>query len=163
MGLDACAMLRMGETCWKFKPCAQLAEILPPTDFVAGCWLASAINCRAREFPFKGVLKAAESLPMTPRLAAALLRLRPCITDFLGDGEARNLHARINNMLSGRVTDTSLEAQGAWSQIVFKRSRNLRIGANGSASSCTRWNPDPARLQRSGARLWRPRAIRRMR
>jgi hypothetical protein len=73
-----------------------------------------------REFPFKGVLNAVASLPMTPRLAEALLRLRPCITEFLGGSEARNLHARIDNLLSGPAPETSLEAQGAWSQIVFK-------------------------------------------
>jgi hypothetical protein len=73
-----------------------------------------------REFPFKGVLKAAESLPMTPRLAGALLRLRPCITEFLGGAEARNLRARLDNLLSGPAPDISLEAQGAWSQVVFK-------------------------------------------
>ena len=73
-----------------------------------------------RVFPFKGVLKAAESLPMTPRIAGALTRLRPCITDYLGGAEARDLHARIDNLLSGPAPDVSLEAQGAWSLVVFQ-------------------------------------------
>jgi hypothetical protein len=82
--------------------------------------MVELVSAPQREFPFKGVLKAAEALPMTPRLADALLKLRPCITEFLGGAEARNLHARIDNLLSGPAVDTSLEVQGAWSQIVFK-------------------------------------------
>lgn len=88
------------------------------------------VSVQHREFPFKGVLNAAASLPMTPRLSAALLRLRPCITDFLGGAEARNLHARIDNLLNGPAAETSLEAQGAWSQIVFKEiAQSLRRSA----------------------------------
>src|SRR5258705_832094 len=49
-----------------------------------------------REFPFKGVLSAAESVGVTPRIADALRRLRPCITEYLGGSECRNLHARID-------------------------------------------------------------------
>ena len=71
-------------------------------------------------FPFKGVLKAAESLPITSGIAEKLRILRPCIDDYLGGSEARDLHARIDNLLSGPAPQSSLEAQGAWSQIVFK-------------------------------------------
>jgi hypothetical protein len=70
--------------------------------------------------PFKGVLKAAESLPMTPRIAEALGRLRPCITEYLGGSEARDLHARIDILLHGPAPETALEVQGPWSQIVFR-------------------------------------------
>src|SRR5579862_3424778 len=59
------------------------------------------------DFPYRGVLDAVAALPMTPRIAEALRRLRPCITDYLG-GEARNLHARIDNLLSGPAPDTAL-------------------------------------------------------
>jgi hypothetical protein len=72
-----------------------------------------------RVFPFKGILKAAESLSMTPEIAEALRRLRPCITEYLGGGEMRDLHARIDILLNGPAPATSLEVQGAWSQIVF--------------------------------------------
>lgn len=70
--------------------------------------------------PFKGVLKAAESVPMTPRIAEALGRLRPCITEYLGGVEMRDLHARIDILISGPAPETSLEVQGAWSQVVFQ-------------------------------------------
>jgi hypothetical protein len=73
-----------------------------------------------REFPFKGVLNAAGSLTMTPRIADALLRLRPCIDEFLGGSQARDLHARIDNLLNGPAPETSLTVHGAWSQIVFQ-------------------------------------------
>jgi hypothetical protein len=73
-----------------------------------------------REFPFKGILSAAESVGVTPRIADSLRRLRPCITEFLGGSESRNLHARIDLLLSGPAPATSLEAQGAWSRIVFQ-------------------------------------------
>ena len=73
-----------------------------------------------REFPYRGILKAVESLPMTPGLADALRRLRPWINEFLGGSEARDLHARIDNLLSGPRPETSLAIEGAWSQIVFK-------------------------------------------
>lgn len=71
-------------------------------------------------FPFKGILKAAESLPMTPRLAQSLGQLRPCITEFLGGSEMRDIQARIDVLLNGPAPDTTLEVQGAWSQIVFE-------------------------------------------
>src|SRR5262245_28969225 len=71
-------------------------------------------------FPFKGILKAAESLPMTPRLASSLRQLRPCITEYLGGPDMRNLHARIDVLLNGPSLNTTLEVQGAWSQIVFE-------------------------------------------
>ena len=73
-----------------------------------------------QEFPFKGVLNAAESVPMSPRIADALRRLRPSITEYLGGSVARDLHARIDNLLHGPAPETSLTVQGAWSQIVFK-------------------------------------------
>src|ERR1700686_2007624 len=73
-----------------------------------------------REFPFKGILKAAESTPVTPRVAEALRGLRPCITEFLGGSEARDLHARIDILLNGPTPRTSLPVQGAWSQVVFQ-------------------------------------------
>jgi hypothetical protein len=71
-------------------------------------------------FPFKSILKAAESLRMTPRLAKSLSQLRPCITEFLGGSEMRDIHARIDVLLNGPAPDTTLEVQGAWSQIVFE-------------------------------------------
>ena len=70
-------------------------------------------------FPFRGILKAVEAVPMSPRLAERLRLLRPCITDFLGGGEARELHARIDNLLDGPAPQTALDTQGAWSKIVF--------------------------------------------
>jgi len=73
-----------------------------------------------KALPFKGVLKAVESLPMTPRIAEALGRLRPCITEYLGGGEMRDLHARIDVLISGPAPQTALEVQGAWSQSVFQ-------------------------------------------
>ena len=78
------------------------------------------VSVEHREFPFKGVLKAAQSLPMSPRMVEALRRLRPCITEFLGGGEARDLHARIDNLLHGPAPETSLEVHGSWSQTVFQ-------------------------------------------
>jgi hypothetical protein len=77
------------------------------------------VSVRHRVFPYKGVLKAAESIPMTPQIADALRTLRPCITEYLGGGEMRDLHARIDILLNGPAPKTSLEVQGAWSQIVF--------------------------------------------
>ena len=71
-------------------------------------------------FPFKSILKAAESLPMTPRLAKSLGQLRPCVTEFLGGSEMRDIQARIDVLLNGPAPDTTLEVQGAWSQIVFE-------------------------------------------
>ena len=59
-------------------------------------------------FPFKSILKAAESLPMTPRLASSLRQLRPCITEFLGGSDMRDLHARIDVLLNGPAPDTTL-------------------------------------------------------
>ena len=73
-----------------------------------------------REFPLKGILNAVASLPMTPRLSDTLLRLRPWITEYLGGSEARDLRARIDNLVSGPPADSSFEAQGAWSHVVFK-------------------------------------------
>jgi hypothetical protein len=73
-----------------------------------------------REFPYRGILKAAESMAETPRVAEALRVLRPCITEFLGGSEARDLHARIDILLNGPAPNTSLEVQGAWSQKVFQ-------------------------------------------
>ncbi|HEY1340775.1 MAG TPA: DUF4132 domain-containing protein [Bryobacteraceae bacterium] len=78
------------------------------------------VSVEHSEFPFAGVLKAAESLPMTDRIAGALRRLRPCITEFLGGSQARDLRARIDNLLNGEAPRTSLAVQGAWSQIVFR-------------------------------------------
>jgi hypothetical protein len=86
-----------------------------------------------RDFPLKGVLKAAESVPMSPRIAEALRRLRPCITEYLGGGEMRDLHARIDNLLDGPLPDTAIEPQGAWSGIVLKEiaESSLRSGWEG--------------------------------
>jgi hypothetical protein len=70
-------------------------------------------------FPYKGILKAVESVAMTPEIADALRVLRPCITEYLGGGEMRDLHARIDILLNGPAPATTLEVQGAWSQIVF--------------------------------------------
>src|SRR6185503_17905643 len=52
-------------------------------------------------FPFKSILKVAESLRMTPRLAKSLGQLRPCITEFLGGSEMRDIQARIDVLLNG--------------------------------------------------------------
>lgn len=71
-------------------------------------------------FPFRGVLKAAESVPLSPQIADALRHLRPCITEYLGGTEMRDLHARIDILLNGPAPKTSLVVQGAWSQIVFE-------------------------------------------
>src|SRR5579864_2887475 len=73
-----------------------------------------------REFPFKGILNAVESAGVTPRVAEALQALRPCITEFLGGSQARDLHARIDILLNGPAPKTSLAVQGAWSQVVFQ-------------------------------------------
>jgi hypothetical protein len=73
-----------------------------------------------REFPFKGILYAAEVAGVTPRIAQALLLLRPCISEFLGGSEARDLHARIDILLNGPTPETSIPVEGAWSQIVFQ-------------------------------------------
>lgn len=78
------------------------------------------VSVEHQEFPFAGVLKAAGSVPMTDRIAGALRRLRPCITEYLGGSQARDLHARIDNLLAGEAPHTSLAVQGAWSQIVFQ-------------------------------------------
>lgn len=78
------------------------------------------ISVRNQEFPFPGVLKSAESLPASDRIAEALRRLRSCITEYLGGSQARDIRARIDNLLSGGAPQTSLAAQGAWSQTVFK-------------------------------------------
>ena len=78
------------------------------------------VSVEHQEFPFPGVLKAAESVPLTDRIAEALRRLRPCITEYLGGSQARDLHARIDNLLTGEAPHTSLAVQGAWSQIVFQ-------------------------------------------
>jgi len=49
-----------------------------------------------QSFPYKGVLKAAESVAMTPAMGEALRVLRPCITEYLGGTDMRDLHARID-------------------------------------------------------------------
>ena len=78
------------------------------------------VSVEHREFPFPGVLKAAAAVPLTDRVAEALRRLRPCITEFLGGSQERDLHARIDILLNGAAADTSLTPQGAWSQVVFQ-------------------------------------------
>ena len=78
------------------------------------------VSVEHQDFPFAGVLKAAESVPMTDRIAEALRRLRPCITEYLGGSQVRDLHARIDNLLTGGAPQTSLAVQGAWSQIIFR-------------------------------------------
>jgi hypothetical protein len=78
------------------------------------------VSVVSQEFPFNGVLTAAASVPITPRIAEALRHLRPCLTDYLGGSQARDLRARIDNLLNGPAPQTSLAVQGAWSQIVFK-------------------------------------------
>jgi hypothetical protein len=77
--------------------------------------MTEQVPVQPMEFPFKGVLKAAESLPMTSRLAHALACLRPSI-GFRGIVEGRDLQARLDALFSGPAPDTSLEVQGAWSQ-----------------------------------------------
>ena len=86
-----------------------------------------------REFPFKGILNAVESSGTTPRIAEALALLRPCITEFLGGSEARDLHARIDILLNGPLPKTTLPVEGAWSQLVFQE---ISASANRSA-----WEP----------------------
>jgi hypothetical protein len=73
------------------------------------------------EFPYKGILNAVELSGMTPRVSEALRQLRPCITEYLGGSEARDLHARIDILLNGPTPRTSLPVQGAWSQVVFQK------------------------------------------
>ncbi|HEX4592764.1 MAG TPA: hypothetical protein VH157_00745, partial [Bryobacteraceae bacterium] len=63
--------------------------------------ILALVSAPHREFPFKGILNAVESVPMTPRIAEALRTLRPCITEFLGGSQARDLHARIDILLNG--------------------------------------------------------------
>jgi hypothetical protein len=82
--------------------------------------MIECVSVEHQVFPFNGVLKAAESVPMTDRVAAALRHLRPCITEYLGGSEARDLRARIDNLLTGPAPQTSLTVEGAWSQIVFQ-------------------------------------------
>ncbi len=82
--------------------------------------LIELVSVEHREFPFRGVLQAAASVQMSPRIAAALAQLRPCITEYLGGGEARDLHAAIDNLLNGPAPPTALTVQGAWSQAVFQ-------------------------------------------
>jgi hypothetical protein len=97
-----------------------------------------------REFPFKGILNAVQSFAMTPRIAGALRLLRPCISEFLGGSEARDLHSRIDILMHGPVPKTALAAEGAWSQIVFQE---ISESAQRPASSSR------ARLPRNGERL----------
>ena len=78
------------------------------------------VSVEHREFPFRGVLKAAATVPMSPRIDAALAQLRPCITEYLGGREVRDLHAAIDNLLHGPTPRTALTVQGAWSQAVFQ-------------------------------------------
>ena len=78
------------------------------------------VSVEHREFPFRGVLKAAATVSMSPRIAAALAQLRPCITEYLGGREERDLHAAIDNLLNGPAPPTALTVQGAWSQAVFQ-------------------------------------------
>jgi hypothetical protein len=82
--------------------------------------LITLISVSNREFPFKGILNAVESVGATPRIAEALRVLRPCITEYLGGSEMRDLHARIDILLNGPAPNTSLAVQGAWSQVVFQ-------------------------------------------
>jgi hypothetical protein len=82
--------------------------------------LIELVSVEHQEYPFYGVLKAAESVPLTDRIAEALRRLRPCITEYLGGSQARDLRARIDNLLTGEAPHTSLAVQGAWSQVVFQ-------------------------------------------
>jgi hypothetical protein len=79
------------------------------------------VSVQHQPFPYKGVLTAAASVPMSDPIRQALARLRPCITEYLGGGEMRDLHARIDILISGVAPEISLEAQGAWSQIVFQQ------------------------------------------
>jgi len=74
-------------------------------------------------FPYRGILKAAESVPMSPRLAGALRKLRPCITEYLGGPEMKALHERIDALLAraeGRPAAPALGPQGAWSEAVLR-------------------------------------------
>jgi len=77
------------------------------------------VSVKNAQFPYKGILSAAEAVGVSPRMADALRGLRPCITEFLGGSECRDLHARIDLLLNGPAPATSLVAQGAWSRIVF--------------------------------------------
>lgn len=114
------------------------------------------VSVEHQEFPFKGVLNAAESVAMTPRIAEALRRLRPCITEYLGGSEARDLHARIDNLLNGPAPKTTLAVQGAWSQIVFKE-----ISASPERSAWERIFFHAAELKSSEApKKWRAAAQR---
>jgi hypothetical protein len=78
------------------------------------------ISVANQVFPFKSVLKAVESVAMTPEMGQALRGLRPCITEYLGGSEMRDLHARIDILLNGPAPATALQPQGAWSQLVLE-------------------------------------------
>jgi hypothetical protein len=82
--------------------------------------ILALISVPHHEFPFKGILTAVEATGITPRIAAALRVLRPCITEYLGGSQARDLHARIDILLNGPAPKTALATQGAWSQVVFQ-------------------------------------------
>ena len=109
--------------------------------------------CVRTGVPFQSILKAVESLPLTPRVAEALRRLRPCITEYLGGTDMRDLHARIDLLLGGPRPDTSLEAQGAWSQTVFSGDREFAPAGclGGSFPSYHR-----AEIERSPAEVAQP-------
>jgi Domain of unknown function (DUF4132) len=77
------------------------------------------VSVEHRSFPFKGVLKVAEGLPMTARLGEALRQLSPSITEYLGGSEMRDLRARIDVLLNGSSPQTELAVGGAWSHAVF--------------------------------------------
>jgi hypothetical protein len=82
--------------------------------------LIKLVSVANREFPFKGILNAVETLGATPRITDGLRILRPCITEYLGGSEMRDLHARIDILLNGPTPNTALSVQGAWSQAVFQ-------------------------------------------
>jgi hypothetical protein len=88
--------------------------------------LVETVAVPRSSFPYRGVLKVAESVPMSPDLAEALRQLRPCITEYLGGPEMKALHERIDRLLAiadGAPTVPALAPQGPWSEAVFQEAR----------------------------------------
>lgn len=54
-----------------------------------------------RDFPYRGILKAVESVPLTPELAAGLRVMRSHVDEFIGGTEMRAVHERIDALLAG--------------------------------------------------------------
>jgi hypothetical protein len=73
-------------------------------------------------FPYRALLTALEPVPLTLELREALHCLRNSITEWHGAGEMRDLHERIDTLLTGgkKSTEAPLAPAGAWSDVVFR-------------------------------------------